>query len=110
MNKKLKITDLIGTELAVRRSNGLEVYEAIYTHLFEGEVEVSFEGVELITSLFANASIGKIYLNCSPELYKRMTLVGIEPDSTIRLIVDKAIDAAQDAEEHDRIVQEAFVA
>lgn len=108
MNKKLKITDLVSNDLAVMRSQGLEVYEIIYAHLLEGNTEISFEGVRRITSLFANASIGKIYLNCSPELCEKMTLTGIEADSTISLIIDKAIDAAQNAEEHDRIVMEAY--
>jgi hypothetical protein len=76
----VKVVDIIGTQTAVSPRTGLKAYDYVSTLINSGKaVEVTFDGVEDLTSAFCNAFIGKLYMNHSPELLQEtLKLSGVE--------------------------------
>lgn len=61
---KIKITDIINSKNAVSHGFGIKVYEHIHPFLLNKQpVTLSFVGLKNVTSGFANASIGKLFLS-----------------------------------------------
>jgi hypothetical protein len=70
----IKILDIINTPNAILHEFGLKVYDQAKPALIRGEeVKLSFENLRNVTSLFCNASIGKLYMEFpdkAPNLLK----------------------------------------
>ena len=66
--RKIKITEIVGDVICVASEDGEAVYNELYTALDEGcPVILSFEGVEVMTSAFLNAAVGRLYKDHSAE-------------------------------------------
>lgn len=78
----MEVKDVIGGELAVSTEGGDMVYERLVKSLSSGEkVELSFKGLDLITSAFLNNAIGKLYDKFdSGTLNSSLKVVGLEDD------------------------------
>ena len=59
--KTFKVIDIIGTDSAILRRFGVQVFENIKENLKEGEVTLSFEGVKTANLPFFSALIGEVY-------------------------------------------------
>lgn len=59
MTTRLIVTEVIGKSSAILHNDGLKLYSLIAASAKQGEVEISFEGIEFCTTSFLNASIGK---------------------------------------------------
>jgi len=76
----VRVVDIIGSQTAVSPRAGLKAYDFISAQLNSGiSTEVSFEGVEDLTSAFCNAFVGKLYMTHSPEMLQAtLKLSGID--------------------------------
>ena len=64
MDKKveIKLLDLIGNKLCLGRHQGDVLYQTLLDNIANNvEVTLSFDGIEAISGLFINSSIGRLY-------------------------------------------------
>ncbi len=95
----INILDIIKSQNAVTHNFGIQVYEVISPLLSNNTpVCLSFDGLKNITSGFANASIGKLYMDFSKagELLK---LEGVEKNVIWQEKVNNAIYLATNQED-----------
>ena len=55
---KIKVKDIINSNQATIRSEGLKVYEEIKNNIKKGTVIVDFSDIKMVVSSFLNSSIG----------------------------------------------------
>ena len=65
--RKIIITEIIGDGICVSSEDGEAVYNELHPALNGGPVILSFEGVEVMTSAFLNAAVGRLYKDHSAE-------------------------------------------
>ncbi len=65
--RKIIITEIIGDGICVASEDGEAVYNELHPALNEGPVILSFEGIEVMTSAFLNAAVGRLYKDHSAE-------------------------------------------
>jgi len=99
----LRIIDLIGTPNAILHRFGLQVFNAITSHLENGEkVTLSFEGVKNCTTAFCHAAIGKLYLKFPGKLLKnKFQIAGIGGNPIWEEIIDECIELALHPEKQE---------
>lgn len=78
----IKIINIINTPNAILQKFGWEVFEKVAQSLRDGKaVELSFEGIENLTSSFCHASIGKLYAEFGAELDEKLNLAYLKKDN-----------------------------
>lgn len=84
--------------------DGQKVYELIKHELKQGnQVEISFKGVEDMTTAFLNTAVGQLYNEYTEEdLKARLTVIDFEQDDLVILkrVVDRAKDFFKNPELH----------
>jgi len=69
--EKINIVSIIKNNVCVAPEDGEKVFEVISKALQEGKkVEISFKGIEDLTSLFLNIAIGKLYGKFKDEVLR----------------------------------------
>ncbi len=100
--EKINIVSIIGNSICVAAEDGQKVYDAIYTALQEGKnIEISFKGIEDLTTLFLNAAIGQLYDKFKDdELKNRMFVVDASSQDldTLKHSVERAKEYFKDPE------------
>ncbi|CAG1020967.1 hypothetical protein MTYM_00660 [Methylococcales bacterium] len=114
---KIKVKELVG-ENAMTLDDGEAIYNRIHGPLVEGQtVELDFEGVEVFSSPFFNAGVGRLLADLRPEALK--TGLKIEHLSdfgqrVLRRVIDNAKEYYAASPDHrhaiDRIVQDTAAA
>ena len=62
MRKTIRVSDIIGSPICVSTEDGQKLFDVICQAISDNvQLEVSFEGIELIISAFLNVAIGQIY-------------------------------------------------
>lgn len=112
MKKKvLNITKIIQTPNAILQKFGWKVFEEVSKELDTGHrVELSFEGLNNLTSSFCNASIGKLYTHYEKDLDQIMTITGVN-DEYWQKRIDEARSLALNpkaAEAFDSLIEKLF--
>lgn len=103
----ISIIDIIKTPNAVTHNFGIQVYDALLPHIkAKIPVTLSFRGLRNVTSGFANASVGKIYLDY-PYAKDILTLEGVEENQIWKEKVSNAIYLATN-EDKIRLQNEAI--
>jgi hypothetical protein len=76
---KIKVADVIGSNLGVSSEDGRAVFEKIRIALNARQsVELDFTGIDLVISAFLNASVGKLVENLSiEEIHQRIKFTGM---------------------------------
>jgi hypothetical protein len=105
-------------ENAMTQDDGDAIYRQIHDPLIRGEtVELDFDGVQIFSSPFFNAGIGRLLADCQPaDLNARLKVQHISPlgDRVLRRVIENAREYyAADPEQRqaiDRIVQETAAA
>lgn len=93
--EKLKVVDIINSSNAILHKFGIEVYEDVSELINEGKpVELSFTGVNNLTSGFCNAAIGNVYQN-NPKASDLLNIIGVN-DPIWESKIDSAIELASD--------------
>ena len=93
---KISAKDVIGHDLCVASTDGDKIYDPIVKAFEDGkDVELSFEGITLITSAFLNAAIGRRYDGKYDEkiIKKSLKCVDIERDD--KILIEAVIENAQ---------------
>lgn len=100
--ERFNIVSTIGNNICVAAEDGEKVYERILEALGQGKnVEISFKGIEDLTSLFLNAAIGQLYKGFGDdELKKRLSVVDASSQDleTLRRSVERAKEYFKDPE------------
>lgn len=91
---KIKVADVIGSNLGVSSEVGEAVFEKIQIALKARQsVDLDFTGIDMLISAFLNASVGKLVENLSiEEIHKRITFSGMEEGD--RELLDKVLENA----------------
>lgn len=102
---KIKITDLIGSSLCISAEDGQKIYEKIVNLLdAKKNVNISFENVTMIISLFLNISIGQLYGKYSEDFIKsNIKVEGLFDDDLelLKRVVDNAKKYYSNRESYD---------
>jgi hypothetical protein len=100
--EKINIVSAIGNNICVAAEDGEKVYRLILEALHQGKnVQISFKGIEDLTSLFLNAAIGQLYSEFKDdELKKRLSVVdaSLQDLDTLRRSVERAKEYFRDPE------------
>jgi len=109
---KIILVKSAGTVHCSSSDDGQHVYELINEQLKQGhEVEISFAGVEDLTTAFLNSAIGQLYKDYSEEdLKARMNVSNYEQDDLVILkrVVDRAKGFFKDPDLHKGATDEAL--
>jgi hypothetical protein len=101
----IQLTQLAGGPLCVTPQDGEKVFAAIRDALDAGKrVEISFLGVEDLTSGFLNAAIGQLYgVYPADELRERLSVRDASPQdlATLKRSVDRAKEYFRDKARFD---------
>ena len=100
--ENINIVSTIGNNICVAPEDGEKVYQKIREALREEKnVEISFKGIEDLTSLFLNIAIGQLYKEFEDdELKKRLSVTDASAQDLETLIrcVERAKDYRKDSE------------
>lgn len=92
--EKINIVSIIENNICVSAEDGGKVYDVISKALRDGKnVQISFKGIEDLTTLFLNAAIGQLYNEFKEdELKMRLSIVDATNQDleTLRRSVDRA--------------------
>ena len=90
----LRVSDLIGSPLCISAEDGQKVFDRLTPLLREGkQVNVSFERVKTLISLFLNASIGQLYGTFNEDQIRaQVKIIGLAEDDLdmLRRVVENA--------------------
>ncbi len=90
----MKIKDIIESTLAVSADDGEKVYKIIEKNLDNKQsIEIDFSDIEITTTAFLNAAIGKLYSKFSGDdlnKYLKISSVENEDTSLIKKVVKRA--------------------
>ncbi|HPJ27072.1 MAG TPA: STAS-like domain-containing protein [Synergistaceae bacterium] len=91
---KIKIADLIGSELCISAEDGQKVFGKLEPLVRAGkQVVISFENVTLLISLFLNVAIGQLYGSFSEDAIRgQLRVEGLSSDDMelLKRVVDNA--------------------
>ena len=91
---QISLVEIVGSAVCVAAEDGEKVFGAIRSRLEQGQsIEISFRGVEDVTSLFLNAAIGQLYGAYSEDqIRSRLRAVDISQEDlqTLKRSVDRA--------------------
>jgi hypothetical protein len=92
---KLNVRDLVGAN-CVTYEDGQRIYDLIHSELSRGRaVELDFEGVRVLVSLFVNAAIGRLLEDISSEdLNRLLTISNLPPGGveTLKRVIENSND------------------
>jgi hypothetical protein len=108
--EKINIVSIIGNNICVAAEDGQKVHAVISEALLKGKsVEISFKGIEDITSLFLNTAIGLLYNKFQEDdLRKRLTVINADPQDldTLKRSVERAKEYFKDPERFHSATEE----
>ena len=97
-HEELEISTIVGSGLCVAASDGQKVYREIEKAIASGKVvQLSFQGVEDLTSAFLNCAVGQLYGKFSEQEIKdklsvREDSVAPEDLMLMKRVTDRAKD------------------
>lgn len=98
--KHIDLVSIVGSGICVAPEDAEKVFCEILKALEQGKkVEISFDGVEDLTSLFVNTAIGQLYSEFSEEhLRSRLSVVHASAQdlATLKRSVDRAKEYFKD--------------
>lgn len=93
--KKISLNQNVGTPYLVAVEDGLKIYTIIKQELDNGNgIILSLEGSRSLTSIFLNASVGKLLFDFDKnEVREKVKFEGLTP--TYKVILDRVLDTAE---------------
>jgi hypothetical protein len=109
---KLKIFQVVGSEIAVSSEDGDTVFEKI-NHAIEHDkgVILDFENLKILTTAFLNSAIGQLYSKYSSSvLSKKLKLENISDSDKLLLktVTTRAKEYFENKEQLDPIIKESL--
>ena len=104
------ITEILNGESLNSRESGGIVFEVINNMISkEKEVILSFKGIEMCSSAFINASIGKLYFtNDADKVDSVLSFQDVE--ESLMKNIERSIQDAKDFDFHEGLVDDALLA
>lgn len=80
--QKILVREIIDSEFAVSLDRADILFNFLKEILNKGEkIELSFDGIEVLLTIFANESIGKLYEIFDASVIENITIVDIDANS-----------------------------
>ena len=102
----LRVSDILGSPLCISAEDGQRIFDKLQPLLKEGrQIEVSFERITVLISLFLNAAIGQLYGSFSDdEIRSHIKVTGLDNDDMemLRRVKENAQNYYARPEEYDR--------
>jgi len=112
MSSSISLFAVVGSPHSVSSADGGVVHDRIADALRSGEdVELSFAGIEDVTSAFLNAAVGQLYGEFGEDLIRQhLKVVDAESDHLILLkrVVERAKEFFRDPEHYNAAVSGAL--
>jgi hypothetical protein len=107
----IRITDVVGNSLCIASDDGEKVHAKIVGVIKRGDkVQLSFAGIQDLTSAFLNSAIGQLYGEFDEQQLKASLLPPIEasPDDLVLLkrVVERAKEYFKDRKRFDNAERE----
>ena len=101
------ISNIITGSSAIFSSEGLKIFQILNSSLKKTQpVEISFEGLNKVSTAFLNAAIGKLYINY-PKDFLIKNLLFKDLNDTIKSKLDRTIDNAIEHEFYNDLFENA---
>lgn len=102
----VNIKEVLKSDTALTPSSGEVLFNILEKELSENkEVTLDFHGMEIITSAFLNAAVGRLYFKFSPlQLNKFLNVSNIATDdlALLKKVIERAKSYFQDQESFNR--------
>lgn len=112
MKKTIKVFEIIGEPLCAAHDDGQAVFNVIRQEILNGiQLEISFEGIELIISAFLNVAIGQLYGEFSEEkIDNEISYAHLEEDDKelLNLVIANAKRYYRNQENYDIATKEVL--
>ena len=112
MRETIKVSAVIGGKICVAVEDGQKLFDILYQAITENvQLEVSFEGIDLIISAFLNVAIGQLYGTFSEEIItKAIVYSHLEDDDKelLRRVVANALRYFSNQDGYDSAVREVL--
>lgn len=106
------VKDFVGSAFCVATDDGNRLHDEILARVKRGEsVELSFSGVESLTSAFLNASIGQLYASLDHSVIRsHLSVRDIEDSDLVLLkrVIETAKEYFQDPQRFDQATREVL--
>lgn len=111
MSKIVKISEIIGDNLAVTAEKGEKVFEILKQNIESNETSIlDFTGITDLISAFSNVALGKLYDISEPETLNK--LIKVKPDSLHsddRKTIEKSLKNSKRKRERDKKFQKRLL-
>lgn len=111
MSKIVKISEIIGDNLAVTADKGEKVFEVLKQNIENNEESIlDFTGITDLISAFSNVALGKLYDISEPS--KLNELIKVKPDSLHpddRKTIEKSLKNSKKKRELDKNFQKRLL-
>jgi len=108
----IRVSQVIGSSICVAIEDGQKVFDILHQAISEStQLNVSFEGIELIISAFLNTAIGQLYGEFSEkEIEDTIFYLFLEKDDQelLQIVVDNAKRYYRNQKEYDSAMQEVL--
>ena len=94
--QKILVKEIIDSEFAVSLDRADLLFNFLKGVLERGEkIELSYDGIDVLLTVFANESIGKLYEYFNPELIDGISLVDVDENTrdTLSRVKKKALES-----------------
>ena len=109
---KLKIFQVVGSEIAVSSEDGNTVFDKINSSIEHGKsVILDFENIRIITTAFLNSAIGQLYSKYSSnELSAKLQLENIAASDKLLLktVTTRAKEYFENKEQLDPLIKDSL--
>ena len=110
MKKTIRVSAVIGSKICIAVEDGQKLFDILHQAISDNDqLEVSFEGIELIISAFLNTAIGQLYGVFSEETVTTMisyTHLEEDDEELLRLVIANALRYYSNREGYDNAVRE----
>lgn len=105
----IKVTEVVGNGLCISSEDGQRLFDLISNNFKEyHKVNLSFQDVKHLTSVFLNTSIGQLYASFSEEFIREyLSVSDIETDDAIVLkrVVDRAKNYFKNPRPYEKAIE-----
>ncbi|KQS50050.1 MAG: STAS-like domain-containing protein [Flavobacterium sp.] len=105
---KIEIKNIIGSSNAISQSDGFAVYKVLEKgNLNNDKITIDFSNIQLLSTAFLNASIGRLAQMHAPETIKNLHFIFPKEKNMFEVKVNKVLENAILGDYFDKIVDEA---
>lgn len=106
----IEIFEVLQGSTAAFQDEGAKVYSLVESEIKNNrKVVLSFKGIEHCSTLFLNASVGRLYKTFSSDVIQSLLVIeGIENNAFIYSMIERVIFRAQNPQDYNAILTSAL--